>query len=128
MTRTAEERGEHALMLTARQSGLNLPRSFARLFARTVLEAQSARPQRTSREYGQLTPRRLEVVRLVAAGHSAKEIGQKLFLTEATVKQHIELARRDLKARDRAHLAAIAMAIGLVSPADVLPDEATADR
>lgn len=128
MTRTAEERGELALMVTARQSGLNLPRSFARLFARTVLEAQSARPQRVAREYGQLTPRRLEVVRLVAAGYSAKEIGSKLFLSEATVKQHIESARRDLKARDRAHLAAIAVLLGLVDPADVLPAEAPADR
>src|SRR5271170_3931589 len=38
---------------------------------------------------GALTPREIEVLRLVAAGNANKEIGAQLTLTEVTIKSHV---------------------------------------
>jgi DNA-binding NarL/FixJ family response regulator len=56
-----------------------------------------------------LTPRELEVLRLVAAGRSNLEIAQTLFLSERTVENHVRhiLAKLDLPSR----IAAAAYAI-----------------
>ncbi len=37
----------------------------------------------------QITPRQMEVLQLLSSGHSTREIGRKLYLSEATVRNHI---------------------------------------
>jgi GAF domain-containing protein len=37
----------------------------------------------------QITPRQMEVLRLLSSGHSTREIGRELYLSEATVRNHI---------------------------------------
>ena len=65
---------------------------------------------------GTLTPRELEVLRLVAAGLSNQEIAERLFVTQATAKTHANHAMAKLGARDRAQLVVIAYETGLVRP------------
>ena len=48
----------------------------------------SARP--TAATHAPLTPRQLEILRFVAAGLTSRQIAERLFLTEATVKWHVK--------------------------------------
>ena len=48
-----------------------------------------------------LTPRELEVLRLIARGHSNREIASSLVLGEGTVKYHVKNVLRKLQARSR---------------------------
>ncbi|MFP4457305.1 MAG: response regulator transcription factor [Clostridia bacterium] len=53
----------------------------------------------------ELTDRELEISKLVAEGLSNNEIGEKLFISEGTVKNHITNIFRKLDIRDRTQLA-----------------------
>jgi DNA-binding NarL/FixJ family response regulator len=50
----------------------------------------------------ELTPREAEVLRLIAAGHSNREIARILFVSEATVKTHVNRIFAKTGSRDRA--------------------------
>jgi DNA-binding CsgD family transcriptional regulator len=63
-----------------------------------------------------LTPREKECLGWAAHGHTSKEIGESLGLTPATVNFFIDAAVGKLAAANRAHAAAKAVAIGLISP------------
>lgn len=52
-----------------------------------------------------LSPREREVVSLVAAGYTNREIAASLLLTEGTIKNHVSSALRKLSLRDRTQLA-----------------------
>ena len=52
-------------------------------------------------DLGPLSEREVEVLRLVAAGASNKEIAQKLFITEGTAKNHVSRIVRKLGVKDR---------------------------
>jgi DNA-binding NarL/FixJ family response regulator len=56
-----------------------------------------------------LTPREIEVLRLVAAGNANREIGARLSLTEVTVKSHVKNILAKLGANDRTHAVTIAL-------------------
>lgn len=56
-----------------------------------------------------LTPRELDVLRLIAAGTSNKEIAQQLTVTEGTVKKHISNILQSLDLRDRTQAALYAV-------------------
>jgi PAS domain S-box-containing protein len=62
----------------------------------------------------ELTAREREIVRLVALGHTAREIGDELHISHDTVRTHVRNAMEKLHARSRAHLVAKAVAGGLV--------------
>lgn len=53
----------------------------------------------------ELTPRELEIARLVASGRSNREICEELYLTEGTVKNHLSKILGKLELRDRTQLA-----------------------
>ena len=61
-----------------------------------------------------LTPRELDVLRLVAEGNANKGIGARLSLTEETVKSHIRNILSKLQANDRTHAVAIAVKRGFI--------------
>jgi LuxR family transcriptional regulator, activator of conjugal transfer of Ti plasmids len=63
-----------------------------------------------------LTPREKECLGWAAHGRTSKEIGDVLGLTPATVNFFIEAAVQKLAAFNRAHAAAKAVALGLISP------------
>jgi DNA-binding NarL/FixJ family response regulator len=61
-----------------------------------------------------LSERELEVVRLLARGHSNREIAAALFLAEGTVKNHVTNVLGKLGARDRTQAALRARSLGLL--------------
>lgn len=63
-----------------------------------------------------LTPRQIEVLRLLATGLPRPEIAARLGIAEGTLSRHIEAARARMGARNSAHLVALAYVSGLISP------------
>jgi DNA-binding NarL/FixJ family response regulator len=63
-----------------------------------------------------LTPREEEVLKLVAEGHSSKEIGELLFISVKTVQRHRANLLQKLGMRDRLELTRYAIRAGLVEP------------
>ncbi|MGH3703699.1 MAG: response regulator transcription factor, partial [Agromyces sp.] len=61
-----------------------------------------------------LSPRELEVLRLVADGSSNPEIARALFIGEATVKTHLLHAFEKLEVSDRTRAVTRAMELGLI--------------
>ena len=61
-----------------------------------------------------LSPREIDVLRLVAAGNANKEIGAQLSLTEVTVKSHVGNILAKLGANDRTHAVTIALKRGII--------------
>lgn len=61
-----------------------------------------------------LSPRQLDVTRLVADGLTNEEIGALLYVTAPTVRVHLQHACERLGARNRTHLVALAIRAGLI--------------
>ncbi len=61
-----------------------------------------------------LTPRELEVVSQLVKGNSNKEIGALLNISDNTVKLHITHIMQKLRAKDRTHVASLALQLGIV--------------
>ena len=59
-----------------------------------------------------LTERELEVLRFVGKGLSNAEIGEQLFVSEATIKSHVSHILTKLGARDRAQAVALGYEVG----------------
>lgn len=62
-----------------------------------------------------LSPREIDVLRLIATGNSNKLIADQLSISEATAKSHVANILSKLGANDRAHALAIAMKRGIIS-------------
>jgi DNA-binding NarL/FixJ family response regulator len=61
-----------------------------------------------------LTPREIDVLRLVAAGNANKEVGAQLSMSEVTVKSHVKNILAKLEAKDRTHAVTIALKRGII--------------
>ena len=61
-----------------------------------------------------LTPRELEVLRLLAAGHSDGEIAEALFISKKTASVHVAAIKGKLGARSRVEIATDAIGLGLI--------------
>ena len=62
-----------------------------------------------------LTSREIEILTLIAAGSSNREIGDKLFLSEKTIKNYITSIFQKLQTSDRTQAAVYAIQHGLIS-------------
>ena len=63
-----------------------------------------------------LTPRESEIVKLVAEGHSSKEIADTLVISVKTVERHRSNVLEKLGIRDRLELTRYAIRQGLIEP------------
>lgn len=61
-----------------------------------------------------LSEREVEVMRLLVKGHTNKEIGQILFITENTARVHLKNILQKLRLRNRQQVAAYAMQQGII--------------
>jgi DNA-binding NarL/FixJ family response regulator len=61
-----------------------------------------------------LTPREIEVLENVAAGHSNKIVADRLDISEETVKTHMRSILSKLGASDRTHAVTIALRRGFL--------------
>ena len=68
-------------------------------------------PRATSR-VPQLSPREREIMHLMAEGHTAEQIGDKITVSVETVRTHVRNVIRKLQARNRVHAIAIALQRG----------------
>jgi DNA-binding NarL/FixJ family response regulator len=82
----------------------------------THLNGRVERSTEASRALARLTPRELEVLRLIAAGRSNAELAGELYLAETTVKTHVGRLLDKLGARDRVQLVVLAHRWGVVNP------------
>jgi DNA-binding NarL/FixJ family response regulator len=89
---------------------------------RRLIEQFVRRPppgQATPVALSELTARELEVLRLIARGRSNGEIAHGLFVSEATVKTHVNHILSKLAVRDRIQAVVLAYETGLVEPGSV---------
>jgi len=61
-----------------------------------------------------LTPKEIEVLRLIAAGNANKEIAAQLSVTEETVKSRVKNILDKLSANDRTHAVTIGLKRGII--------------
>ena len=73
-----------------------------------------ARPRRRAGPEDPLTPRESEIVKLIAEGHSNREIADELVISEKTVERHRANMLEKLGMRDRVELTRYAIRRGLV--------------
>ena len=111
----------NAVRVVAAGDGLIAPAITKRLI---VQFARSAPPVLPPNGLADLTPRELEVLRLVARGMSNGEIADLLVLSDATVKTHVKRLMAKLRMRDRVHAVVLAYESGLVRPGDAAERDA----
>jgi len=61
-----------------------------------------------------LTKREIEVLDLIAAGHSTREVAERLFISPKTVRNHLASVYRKLDARNRTEAVVSGLQLGLV--------------
>jgi DNA-binding NarL/FixJ family response regulator len=98
---------------------LDHSRRFDELAARRNRRQQTAEvipfvPRPRERDQGP-TSREVEVLQLISDGLVNREIGQRLHLSEETVKSHVRHLLAKLEARSRAHAVAVGFRRGMIS-------------
>jgi DNA-binding CsgD family transcriptional regulator len=69
-----------------------------------------------------LSPRQLEVLRLVAGGYTDAEIGAIVHVSRSTVKWHLYIVFEKLGTRSRVQAVALAYEAGLLGMGDARPE------
>ncbi|MFG2723293.1 response regulator [Streptomyces sp. NPDC048416] len=95
---------------------------FAPSVTRRLVEAFARRPQAgPTAALDALTTRETEVLRLTGCGMSNQDIADRLFISEATVKTHLNRAMSKLDLDSRAQAVVVAYESGLVTPGGTRP-------
>ena len=103
----------HAVRVVAAGEALLAPSVTRRLIADFAARRPADQP--TPARITALTPRELEVLRLIARGLSNQEIAAELVLAEQTVKTHVSRILAKTGLRDRAQAVVLAYESGLVT-------------
>ena len=113
---TRAEIGRAVLAAAAGQAVLD-PGVQQRLLSAAARSARRPGSPGAAPGHGDLTPREAEVLRLIAAGASNREIARALYVSEATVKTHVNRIFAKTGSRDRAAALRYAYACGYAEPA-----------
>jgi DNA-binding NarL/FixJ family response regulator len=105
-----------AVRIIAAGEALLAPTVTRRLIEEFVRRPRRDRPQPD--RLASLTPREVEVVKLIARGLSNGEIAEALVVAEQTVKTHVGRILSKLNLRDRAQVVVTAYESGLITPGD----------
>jgi DNA-binding NarL/FixJ family response regulator len=109
----ASARLVEAVLAAARGESVLQPSVAAKVVAR-VAELPDVPAPRPQPLVVPLSQRELDVLRLLARGHSNREIAAGLFLAEGTVKNHVTTVLAKLGVRDRTQAALRGSALGLL--------------
>jgi DNA-binding NarL/FixJ family response regulator len=82
----------------------------------TLVRDYVDRGGRGEEQFDVLTPRELEVLKLIAEAHTSKEIAELLFISIKTVERHRQNILDKLGMRDRVELTRYAIRRGLIQP------------
>ncbi|AIR96163.1 response regulator [Streptomyces glaucescens] len=104
-----------ALRLVQTGDALLAPTITRRLIERFAANHEP-RANAPHRDPSGLTPRELEVLRLLATGLSNAELASRLFLSPTTVKSHVGRILAKLDLRDRVQAVVFAYETGLITP------------
>jgi DNA-binding NarL/FixJ family response regulator len=104
----------HGIGVVASGEALLAPSVTTRLVREFARRPRAGRP--ADRLAEALTPREVEVLRLVAEGLSNAEVAERLVLSPATAKTHVSRILAKLGLRDRSQLVVAAYEAGLVVP------------
>jgi DNA-binding NarL/FixJ family response regulator len=107
-----------AVRTVAAGQSLLSPAITRRLIERFVRAGPPARP---TAAVASLTPRERQVLLLIAEGLSNTEIAGRLYLSEATIKTHINRLLGKLALRDRVQAVVLAYETGLITPGQASP-------
>ena len=107
----------HAVRTVAAGESLLSPAATTAVIRRMLTQPEPARGA-PGPKLAELTARERELTALVGRGLSNDEIAEKLFISAATAKTHINRAMMKVGARDRAQLVVFAYENGLVVPGD----------
>ena len=77
--------------------------------------SNSPAPVAERRDTPALTPRQLEVLTLLSAGKSTREIARELYLSEVTARNHISALLRVMGVRSRLEALAKAREVGILA-------------
>jgi DNA-binding NarL/FixJ family response regulator len=102
------------IRLIAQGEALLAPTVTKRLIQEFSRTAATQRPAPPSLD--ELTPRELEVFKLIARGMSNAEIAAELVVSETTVKTHVARVLMKLGVRDRVQAVVLAYESGVVAP------------
>ena len=112
---TAPEVLLNAIRTVAAGESLLSPAATTALIGRFLTRPDPPRG-RLAASLSALTAREREITTLVGVGLSNEEIADKLFISPATAKTHVNRAMMKVDARDRAQLVVFAYETGLVAP------------
>ena len=104
-----------AVRLVAAGDALLAPSITRRLIERYAIRDS---PSGLSRDLSELTPREIDVLRLMARGLDNQGIAAKLVVSEATVKTHVAHVLEKLQVDNRVQAVVVAYESGLVRPGD----------
>lgn len=79
------------------------------------LSSKKEAPAPRRRDIPALTPRQLEVLKLLSEGRSVREIGSELYLSEATVRNHVRSLLQALGAHSQLEVLAKAREMGILT-------------
>ncbi len=91
--------------------------AMTRRMAARLMKGMADQARRPEQAAPSLTPRELELLQLVAEGLSNRAIGQRLSISENTVKYHMKHVLQKLGAQNRTEAVSIALRAGLIEQA-----------
>lgn len=114
LLKSAADQDLVAAVRAVARGDLYLPQSAARVLAHGITKKDPLQHERD--QFERLTAREQDVLRLVASGYSAPEIGEQLFISPKTVDTYKQRINEKLGFSHRADFVKLALKLDLIAP------------